>query len=106
MVWQEGGLVAGEGSLVNAMLEHTGFSSLPAARGMGQGAYLPLEQVLANPPQVVITAGGGRMLDHPLLREGSGVQHFELEPSLLYCGGPTIPRALERLMEIRRSVRQ
>ncbi len=106
LLLQEGDIVPGEETLAHTMLEHTGFRSLSVARGMGQGAYVPLEQVLADPPDVVITAGGGRMLDHPLLREGSGVQHFELEPNLLFCGGPTIPRALERLMEIRRSVRQ
>ena len=106
LLLQQGDIVPGEETLANAMLERTGFHSLSVVRGLGQGAYIPLEQVLADPPEVVITAGGGRMLDHPLLREGSGVQHFELEPNLLFCGGPTIPRALERLMEIRRSVRQ
>lgn len=106
LLLQEGDIVPGEETLANAMLERTGFRSLSVARGLGQGAYVPLEQVVADPPDVVITAGGGRMLDHPLLREGSGTQHFELEPNLLFCGGPTIPRALERLMEIRRSVRQ
>lgn len=106
LLLQQGDIVPGEETLANAMLEQTGFRSLSVARGLGQGAYVPLEEVLADPPDVVITAGGGRMLEHPLLREGSRVQHFELEPNLLFCGGPTVPRALERLMEIRRNVRQ
>ncbi|MBH5322235.1 ABC transporter substrate-binding protein [Erythrobacter sp. JGD-13] len=101
---QQGDIVPGEQSLAHAMLEHAGFSSLSAARGLGQGAYLPLEQVLADPPQVVIAAGDTRMLEHPVLGELSGVERHNLDSSLLYCGGPTIPRALEHLLEIRRQV--
>ncbi|WP_271078224.1 ABC transporter substrate-binding protein [Aurantiacibacter sp. MUD61] len=101
---QQGDIVPGEQSLAHAMLENAGFSSLSAARGLGQGAYLPLEQVLADPPQVVIAAGDTRMLEHPVLSEVGGVERHSLDSSLLYCGGPTIPRALQRLLEIRRQV--
>ena len=98
VLWQEGGIVAGEGSLANAMLEQAGFTSLPAARGMGQGAYLPLEEVLADPPQVLIAAGDERAHGHPAL---ASLPRFDLDPAMLYCGGPTIPRALERLLAMR-----
>ncbi|WAT17990.1 ABC transporter substrate-binding protein [Aurantiacibacter sp. MUD11] len=105
LLWQQGGIVAGEHSLAHALLEQAGFASQPAARGLGQGAYLPLEQVLADPPQVVITAGDERAFGHPAMQAAAGVAHHELEPSLLYCAGPTIPRALARLAEIRVQVR-
>ena len=104
LLWQQGGIVPGEGTLASAMLERAGFASHSAARGLGQGAYLPLEQVLADPPQVVLAAGEQRMLQHSALRELEGARYERLDPSLLYCGGPTIPRALERLAEIRRSL--
>lgn len=103
LLLQEGDIVAGQGSLAHALLIQAGFSSLSAARGLGQGAHLPLEHVLAEPPQVVITAGGGRMQQHPALGAIPGMQHHLFDPTLLYCGGPTIPRALDRLTEIRRS---
>ncbi|RIV89170.1 ABC transporter substrate-binding protein [Aurantiacibacter zhengii] len=102
LLWQQGGIVGGEGSLANALLEHSGFASLSAARGLGQGAYLPLENVLADPPQVVITAGDEIAFNHPAMTRS--VAHYDLPSSLLYCGGPTIPRALARLTEIRRQV--
>ncbi|WP_340589471.1 ABC transporter substrate-binding protein [Erythrobacter alti] len=101
LLWQQGGIVPGDGTLAIAMLEHTGFASHSAARGMGQGAYLPLEQVVADPPQFVLAAGEQRMLSHPVLRRLQGVRYETLDPTLLYCGGPTIPRALARLTEIR-----
>jgi iron complex transport system substrate-binding protein len=101
LVWQEGGLVPGPDTLVAQLLANSGFTSHSAARGLGQGAYLPLEHVLADPPQVVIAAGGERMLHHPALRHLAAVRHETLDPALLFCGGPTIPRLAARLAELR-----
>jgi len=105
LLWQAGGIVPGEGTLAMQLLNHAGFASQSAARGLGQGAYLPLEEVLADPPALVIAAGEERMLTHPVLREMAGTQYRRLDPTLLYCGGPTIPRLLARLGEIRSSLR-
>jgi len=97
LMWQEGGIVPGEGTLVSELLVNSGFRSLSAARGLGQGAYLPLEEVLADPPQLVIAAGDERMEHHPALRHLTGVSYAAIEPNLLYCGGPTIPHLAARL---------
>src|SRR5690606_34737686 len=56
LLWQQGGIVPGERTLAARILAHTGFASHSAARGLGQGAYLPLEQVLVDPPEVVLAA--------------------------------------------------
>ena len=104
LLWQQGGIVPGEGSLAAAMLDQSGFTLQSAARGMGQGAYLPLEQVMADPPALVLSAGDERMLRHPALRELDGVRYETFDSALLYCGGPTIPRALARLREIRSGI--
>ena len=101
LLWQEGGLVPGAGTLVAQLVANSGFASLSAARGLGQGAYLPLEDVLADPPQVVIAAGRERMERHPALRHLNGMRYAEIEPNLLYCGGPTIPRLAARLAKLR-----
>jgi iron complex transport system substrate-binding protein len=101
LMWQEGGLVPGEGALVAQLMANSGLASLSAARGLGQGAYLPLEEVLADPPRLVIAAGDERMEHHPALRKLKGVHYAELEPNLLYCGGPTIPRLAGKLAELR-----
>jgi iron complex transport system substrate-binding protein len=101
LVWQEGGIVPGSQTLVDELRRNSGFVSQSAARGLGQGAYLPLEQVLADPPRLVIAAGDERMQRHPALRRLRGVGYASLEPNLLYCGGPTIPRLAARLAALR-----
>jgi iron complex transport system substrate-binding protein len=85
-------------------MAHTGFASHSAARGLGQGAYVPLEQVLADPPALVLAAGDERMLTHPALRGLEGVRYAQLDPTLLFCGGPTVIRAAARLAHIRASI--
>jgi len=101
LVWQEGGIVPGSHTLVADLLHNSGFVSQSAVRGLGQGAYLPLEQVLADPPRLVIAAGDERMQRHPALRRLRGVRYASLEPNLLYCGGPTIARLAARLAALR-----
>lgn len=109
IVWQGGGLVAGDETLIAGLLTRAGFRSAAATRGLGQGAILPLEAMLADPPQVILAAGdpranGDRLLRHPVLANLSGTARARLEPGLFYCGGPSIPRALARLAAIRRGL--
>lgn len=101
LVWQEGGLVPGPQTLVAQLLGNSGFASQSAAQGLGQGAYLPLEQVLADPPRLVIAAGDERMEHHPALKHLPGVRYASLEPNLLFCGGPTIARLAGKLADLR-----
>ncbi len=106
IVWQSGGIVPGENTLIADLLRKTGFANLSAARGMGQADLLPLEQMLADPPQVILAAGDGpsgenRMLQHPALASVPETRRERLDPALLWCGGPTIVRAAARLGEIR-----
>ncbi|HSG34762.1 MAG TPA: ABC transporter substrate-binding protein [Sphingomonadaceae bacterium] len=105
LVWQQGGIVAGQESLMADLLARTGFANHAAAQGLGQGAYLPLEALLAEPPQLVLATGDDRSLAHPALRGLRGVRYERLDPALLYCGGPTIIRTAGRLAEIWDSVR-
>ena len=107
VVWQAGGIVPGKATLITDLLRRTGFASLSAARGLGQADYLPLERMLADPPQVILAAGEGpsgedRMLAHPALAALPRTRRVPLAPALLWCGGPTIIRAAARLAEVRR----
>ena len=103
-LWQPGGIVPGEASLVSDLLRRTGFTSYSAARGMAQADYLSLEQVLADPPQVLLVAGSEAGQRHPVLDRMTGLRREAFDTRLIYCGGPTIVRAAKRLAEIRRSV--
>jgi iron complex transport system substrate-binding protein len=111
IVWQGGGLVPGDKTLIAELLGRTGFINAAAARGLGQGAVLPLEAMLADPPRAVLAAGDpradeDRLLGHPVLRAlEPATRRVRLDRKLLWCGGPTIPRAAAALAAIRRDVR-
>lgn len=109
VVWQAGGIVPGDDTLIADLLRRTGFASLSAARGLRQADFLPLERMLADPPQIILAAGDGlsgedRMLTHPALAALPQTRRAPLAPSLLWCGGPTIIRAAARLGQVRRGV--
>ena len=109
IVWQSGGMVPGAGTLIADLLARTGFINAAALRGMQQADLLPLEQMLAAPPRVIFTAGNplaneDRMLAHPALRALTGTLRAPLNPALLWCGGPSIPRTVARLAQVRREV--
>lgn len=101
VLWQPGGIVAGEAALVSDLLRRAGLSSHSAARGLGQADFLPLEQVVADPPALLLVAGDSAAQRHPVLARVAGVRVERFDPSLLYCGGPTMPKAMARLAEVR-----
>lgn len=109
LVWESGGIVAGDATLIADLLAHAGFANAAAARGLSQADYLPLEEVVADPPRMLFTVGdrvseSDRLLRHPALEALAGMDRAALPGSLLWCGGPTIPRALARLGAVRRSL--
>lgn len=109
VVWQSGGIVPGEGTLITDLLHRTGFANFSAAQGLRQADLLPLERMLANPPRAILTAGNAqseedRLLRHPALAALTGTRREPLSSTLLWCGGPTVIKAAARLAEIRRSV--
>ncbi len=106
LVWQSGGMVPGQDTMISELLTRTGFANAAGPMGLKQADLLPLEQVLANPPQVILTAGNlhgneDRLLRHPALASLHGTTRARLDPGLLWCGGPTIVRAAERLAAVR-----
>lgn len=103
-LWQPGGIVPGEASLVSDLLRRTGYASYGAARGMAQADYLSLEQVVADPPQVLLVAGSERGQTHPALENLPEMRRESFDTRLIYCGGPTIIRAVQRLAEIRKNM--
>lgn len=104
LVWEPGGIVPGDSTLIADLLRRTGFANFAAARGLGQADQLPLERVLADPPRVILAAGSDRALRHPVLTHLTGTARASLDPRLLYCAGPTIIPAAKRLAEVRRSL--
>ncbi len=104
VLWQPGQIVPGEATLVSHLMRETGFSNHSAARGFGQADYVSLEGLLSDPPQLVLVAGNSAGQTHPLLKELTRTQVEAFDPKLLYCAGPTIIQAAERLSEIRENL--
>ncbi len=109
IVWQSGGMVPGQGTLIADLLGRTGFANASALRGLNQADLFPLEQMLAAPPRVIFAAGNplaneDRMLAHRALRALAGTVQAPLNPALLWCGGPSIPRTVARLAQVRRAL--
>lgn len=111
LIWQDGGLVPGPGTLANALLEDTGFLSAAARMRLAQWDMVSVEQLLLTPPDVVMTGAGGMESSgdsgnaparHPVLAEAR--QHIMVAPfpsRLLHCAGPTIIETVGQLTSIR-----
>ncbi len=105
LLWQPGEIVAGEATLIAELLGQEGFSSHAAANGLGQADRVSLEWVIKHRPAVLLVAGDSQGQRHPLLKGAwKRMLIAEFDPALLYCGGPTIPKARDRLREIRQEV--
>lgn len=109
LVWQGGGLVPGEGTLAEELLQRTGFRNLSAAYGLKRWDVLPLEHLVARPPEVLLSVSAedssDRMLRHPVLAGlGKAIAVRPYPERLLHCGGPTIIDAVRHLAQVRRSL--
>lgn len=114
LIWQSSGLVPGRGTLVDDLLNRTGFHNISTDMGLAQWDQISLEALLAHPPTVLFTgianmevgqSDANRMLTHPALRMAAAHMHVADYPSsLLHCGGPVIIRALGRLTSVRAQI--
>lgn len=109
LIWQGGGLVPGEGTLASELLSRTGYRNMSGDYGLRRWDVLPLEHLVARPPQVLLSVGADdssdRMLRHPVLvglRKAIAVRRYP--ERLLHCGGPTIIDAVSHLARIRRAL--
>lgn len=114
VLWEPGGTVPGQATLVAELMAQAGFANFSAQRGLGQSERLPLERMLADPPRVILAVGDARgpvpeddrLLFHPALAALGHTARATLAPNLIYCGGPTIPRMLARLVAVRHQLDQ
>lgn len=111
LIFQPNGFTTGPGNLMDAMLSACGFRNVALRYGMKQSGHVPLEQLIADPPQVLLageTAPGAatwaeRVVSHPALRSLDGRMHRATFPMrLFYCGGPVLIETAEALARARR----
>lgn len=95
-----GDLASGSGNLLDELITRAGFRNAAADYGLAFTGTIPIETVVAKPPDVVVSTGVGRSatLRRRLLPQ---VPEATFPRTLINCGGPSIPPALARLRAIR-----
>jgi iron complex transport system substrate-binding protein len=111
LAYQVNSLTSGQGSLVDAALAAAGFHNMARDHRLGPGDRLPLEEVVADPPDLILLANTpdefrsivGDNLRHPAFTYVvSGRPHMQLPMPLWLCATPAIADAVEELGAQRR----
>jgi iron complex transport system substrate-binding protein len=106
LVYQLNSLASGPGTLVDAMLTAAGFRNLARELALGPAGRLPLETLVANPPDLVVLATApdafrtvaADNLRHPALAAVLAERpHVLLGMPDWLCGTPRAARAVEAL---------
>lgn len=99
LVFQANGFASAEGTLMDEMMRRAGFANAASRYGLKQTGNVRLEQLIADPPQVLLAGQlrpgtptwADRTLNHPALAAVAGRIHRAVFPSrLMYCGGPVL----------------
>jgi iron complex transport system substrate-binding protein len=100
LVWQARGFVPGHGTLADAVLRAAGLANAAPFAGYG---FVPLERLLADPPDLLVTAPATgppslseALLEHPALARAA-IPRARIDPAWLACGGPRTVRAAAAL---------
>jgi iron complex transport system substrate-binding protein len=113
LAYQVNSLASGPGSLVDAALQAAGFHNAARDRPLGPGGRLPLEEIVADPPDLVVLANApdefrsivGDNLRHPAFAAvASSRPHMQLAMPLWLCATPQIAGAVEELVAMRRAL--
>jgi iron complex transport system substrate-binding protein len=113
VIYQIGGSVSGPGSLADAALTAAGFRNAATDYRLTRGGQVPLEWLVANPPDLLVLASAvdeyrtaaADNLRHPalaLLRQRHA--SLELPWQMWLCGTPHIAEAIARLAEARAGI--
>lgn len=113
IIWQNGGFVAGTGTLQDELLRRHGFRNASASFGLQSWGVLPLESLIRNPPQVIfmpVTPQGDA--DRELASRQKLLKHLggktrivPFRDQLLFCGGPTVIKVAQIFGDARKAVR-
>ncbi len=113
LIWRSGGLVPGDGTLPDELLRRTGFENVSSTYGLSQWDILPLEHLVARPPQLLFsnateakTDRRDRMLSHPVMRKlAHRIMIADYPARLMHCAGPTLIEAVATLSSARRKLK-
>ena len=113
LVYQVNGLASGTGTLDDAVLRAAGFRNLAADLHLGAAGTLPLEALVATPPDLLVLSGS---VDEYRTVVADNLRHPALtalrrqRPSIVLpwrtwlCGTPYVAEAVESLAQARRAL--
>lgn len=110
LIYEYHGLASGPDTLVDELMRRAGFDNRATAYGLRRTGDVPLEALVANPPQVLLAGRlapgepvwADRVLSHPALAALSPRMRRETFPeTLMFCGGPSIIPAAAALAQAR-----
>ncbi len=111
LYYQRAGYVTGRESLIGALLNHLGLRNQAHKLGVRTVSYVPIERVIAFPPDLLVVSDwaerrddqGGAMFSHPALVHALPLfKRIILPVRETVCPGPSLLFALERLaMKVR-----
>ena len=113
LAYQVNSLTSGPGSLVDAALNAAGFHNMARDRGLGPGGRLPLEYLVADPPDLVVLGNSpeefrstvGDNLRHPRFAQMmKNCPHMRLPMSMWLCATPRSPTRSSELGAKRRAL--
>jgi iron complex transport system substrate-binding protein len=112
-VYQRRGYVTGSGTLTADLIATVGLVDGGGKLAGAIGGFVPLERIVANPPNVIIVGSadpraedqGSALLSHPVLAELYPPEKRIILPErLTVCGGPSLPAAFDWLASEARRV--
>lgn len=110
LVFMPGGFVSGPGTLMDDLMRRAGLENAAAGYGLRYSANLPLERVVADPPEVLLAAEpypgapsrAERLMSHPALAAVADRMRRAILPErLLFCGGPVLIQTAAALKRAR-----
>lgn len=105
-----GAFTAGAGTLTDAAMQAAGLDNYAASKGLNGYGYLSLEQIAADPPDLLLIDGGdgktpslnGQLLVHPALAHAIPAERRLIIPGWMWtCGGPFTADAVRLLASAR-----
>jgi iron complex transport system substrate-binding protein len=110
LIYEYHGLASGPHTLVDELMRRAGFDNLAPRYGLMRTGEVPLDALVADPPQVLLAGRlapgepvwADRILSHPVLRGLAPRMRRESFPQpLMFCGGPSIIPAVAALARAR-----
>jgi iron complex transport system substrate-binding protein len=110
LIYEYHGFASGPGTLMSELMRDAGFDNIAARYGMAVSHDVPLERLIADPPQVLLAGElapgeptwADRILSHPALSATAGRMRRESFPeTLVFCAGPVMIPAVQALARAR-----